>query len=166
MRKKTISIIGSAEPGAESYKMAVKLGKELVDAGYRVATGGLQGIMKAAMEGAHQSKNYQEGDTIGIIPGTDINDANEFVDIVIPTGLGYARNLILVQTGAAVIAIEGSWGTLSEISLAAQQAKPIILMSGTGGWVQYLSEREEMLTRNIYVAENVREALEIINRLI
>ena len=91
-RKKIITVVGSAEPCEENYLLAMELGMKLVDNGYRVATGGLGGIMKAVLEGARQSANYQNGDTLGIIPGDDRKTANKFADIVIPTGMGYARN--------------------------------------------------------------------------
>ncbi|MHA1729035.1 MAG: TIGR00725 family protein [Promethearchaeota archaeon] len=125
-RKKIIGIIGTSSASPSVLSLAKMLGERLIDNGYRIATGGLMGIMEAVSKGAHNSSRYKEGDVIGIIPGHLKSDANDFVDIVIPTRMGYARNLILVSTADAVVAIAGGSGTLSEISMAWQYNKPII----------------------------------------
>lgn len=89
----------------------------LVDAGYRVVTGGMGGVMEAVHKGVRGSPNWFDGAGIGILPGSDISQANPFVDIAIPTGLDHGRNSIVAHS-AAVIAIGGGAGTMSEMALA------------------------------------------------
>ena len=90
-------------------------------------TGGLTGVMEAASKGAHEAG----GMTIGILPGTDRRDANAYVKVALPTGMGEARNALVVRAADAVIAIGGEWGTLSEIALARKTGKPVV---GLGSW--------------------------------
>jgi uncharacterized protein (TIGR00725 family) len=84
--------------------------------------GGLGGAMEAACRGAKQAG----GTTVGILPGSDRSAANEFVDVAVPTGLGEARNALVVRTADALIAVGGGYGTLSEIALALRGGKPVI----------------------------------------
>lgn len=114
-----IAVIGNARlpAGDPRLDLAEAIGRQLVDAGYRVITGGMGGVMEAAHKGAHSSANWFDGAGIGILPGSDISQANRFVDIAIPTGLDHARNVIVAQS-AAVIGIGGGAGTLSEMALA------------------------------------------------
>ncbi|MBM3853942.1 MAG: acyl-CoA synthetase, partial [Verrucomicrobia bacterium] len=95
------------------------MGRLLVDHGCRVVTGGLGGIMAAAMEGARQSTKYREGDTIAVLPGHDPAEAAESADIVLATGMSLGRNIV-VANADGLIAIGGGAGTLSEIALAWQ----------------------------------------------
>jgi uncharacterized protein (TIGR00725 family) len=114
-----VAIIGDGDtaPGATAHALAESLGTLLVDAGFRVVTGGLGGVMEAACRGARQAQAYQPGDTIGILPGHDNSAANAFVDIAIATGLGHARNLVVAHADA-VVAVGGGAGTLSELAMA------------------------------------------------
>ena len=107
-RRKIVAVIGNKaiEKDGVRYKIAYEIGKALVDNGYRVQTGGLQGVMSAVLEGAKASKNYREGDTIALVPSFDTETANEFADIVIPTGLDMMRNA-LVANAYAVIGVGG-----------------------------------------------------------
>jgi len=95
--------------------------------------------MEAVCKGARQSSNYKYGCTIGILPTMNRADANEFCNIVIPTGLGFARNQLVVNAGDAVVAVGGGAGTLSEIAFAWQFGKPIICYRGFGGWSEKLA---------------------------
>lgn len=119
MRRKTISVIGDASLEENSPKeiFAQELGKTLVDNGYRIVSGGLNGVMKAVFKGAHESEKYREGDTVAVLPGNNPDEANEYADIVIATGLDAARNIIVANSDA-VIAVGGGCGTLSELSYA------------------------------------------------
>ncbi|MDO5844055.1 MAG: LOG family protein [Methanocorpusculum sp.] len=119
MRRPLISVIGdgSLEENSPKEIFAFELGKALVDNGYRIVSGGLGGVMKAAFRGAHSSEKYREGDTVAILPGNNPVDANEFADIVIATGLDAARNFIVANSDA-VVAVGGGCGTLSELSYA------------------------------------------------
>lgn len=125
--KKIIAVIGSHDADAKLAKMAEEVGREVAKLGCILVCGGLGGIMEAACKGTKEAG----GMTIGIIPGNNKNDANKYVDIVIPTGMGYARNVLVVKAADIVIALPGEYGTLSEIAYAMQMEKPTI---GIGTW--------------------------------
>lgn len=114
-QRKVIAIIGDSNVSEQSnaYQLAYELGKVLVDNGFRIQTGGLGGVMEAAMKGAKSSCCYQRGDTIAIIPSSDETEVNDYADIVIPTGLDILRNGKVVEADV-VIALGGGAGTLSE----------------------------------------------------
>ena len=131
-RRKTAAVIGGARVERHTYEQALALGEALVDAGFRIVCGGRTGVMEAACRGARSSSSYREGDTTGILPGYDASDANDYVDTVICTGMGHARNAIVVASADVVIAIAGGAGTMSEIALAWQLGKPIIALGGSG----------------------------------
>ncbi len=109
-----IAVIGAGDPSPEITDLAERVGKELASRGAHLVCGGLGGVMEAACKGAKSAG----GTTIGILPGGDPTQANPWVDIPICTGMGYARNAIVVKSGSAVIAVGGAYGTLSEIGHA------------------------------------------------
>lgn len=115
-------MIGAGEPSDEVASLAEQVGSELARRDVTIVCGGLGGVMAAACKGAKSAG----GTTIGILPGGDPNLANEWVDIPICTGLGYARNVIVVKSGRAVIAVGGAYGTLSEIAHALGDGIPVI----------------------------------------
>ncbi len=118
-----IAVIGSSNPAfPEHLELAEQVGRELARRGATVVCGGLSGIMEAVCRGA----KAEGGMTIGILPGNTPRDANAFVDIPIVTGMRYSRNVIVVNTGSAVIAIGGAWGTLSEIGHALGDGIPVV----------------------------------------
>ena len=117
-----ISVIGAGEPSPEIERLAEQVGEDLARRGMTVVCGGLGGVMEAACRGAKSAG----GTTIGILPGSDPGDANGWVDIPVCTGLSYARNVIVVKTGRAVIAVGGAYGTLSEIGHALAEGIPVI----------------------------------------
>lgn len=127
MRKTTISVIGGSKCSKEVEQIAHKIGKIVANMGAILICGGLGGVMKAVCQGAKSAN----GLTIGIIISYDKNDANEFCDIVIPSGLGYARNVLVVQAGDIIVALPGEYGTLSEVAYGLQFKKPVISL---GGW--------------------------------
>jgi uncharacterized protein (TIGR00725 family) len=133
-RRPLIAVIGDAklEPGSMKDKLAEDVGRELIDAGYRVLTGGLGGVMESACRGARLSPKYHSGDTVGVLPGHDPGDANESVDIVIASGLDHVRNSIVAHADA-VIAIGGGAGTMSEMCFAWIYKRLVIGMR-VGGW--------------------------------
>ena len=139
-RRKIVAVIGNkhVDEGSIRQQMAYDIGKALVDNGYRVLTGGVNGVMKAAMEGARASKNYREGDTIAIIPSFDSEMANEYADVVIPTGLDAMRNAI-VSNSYAVIGVGGGAGTPCEYAFAWSFKRLIIAFENTGGWSEKLA---------------------------
>ena len=117
-----ISVIGGGEPTPDELALAEEVGRELGGRGITVACGGLGGVMAAVCKGSKSAG----GTTIGILPGSTPDEANRWVDIPICTGLGYARNVIVVKTGRAVIAVGGAYGTLSEIGHALGDGIPVI----------------------------------------
>jgi uncharacterized protein (TIGR00725 family) len=127
MAKKIVSVIGGHSCSPEVEQIAQELGKKLAKvAGYLVC-GGLGGVMEAVCSGFKSGG----GVTIGIIPSYDKNTANKYVDIVLPTGLGFARNVLVAQAGDSVVALPGEYGTLSEIAYARHFGKPVISL---GSW--------------------------------
>jgi uncharacterized protein (TIGR00725 family) len=118
-----ISVIGSSRPTTQEHiDLAEAVGQELAKRGIMVVCGGLTGIMEAVCRGAKSAG----GTTIGILPGHTASNANKYVDIPIVTGMGYSRNVIVVHSGSAVIAIGGAYGTLSEIGHALSESIPVI----------------------------------------
>lgn len=117
-----VSVIGSSQCTSEIAQLAMRTGELLAKSGFGIVCGGGSGVMEAVCRGAAKV----EGVTIGILPGDNPGSANPSVQIPIPTGLGEARNAIVVRAGAAVLAIGGGYGTLSEIALALKWGKPVI----------------------------------------
>ncbi len=116
-----ISVIGGSEVTAEEAATAERLGRELGERGHEVVCGGLTGVMEAVAQGAAEGG----GHTIGILPGDDPAAANQYVDVPIVTGLGSARNVLVVKNGDAAIAVDGGPGTLSEIAHALDLGRPV-----------------------------------------
>ncbi|RKY87624.1 TIGR00725 family protein [candidate division KSB1 bacterium] len=121
-RKPIIGVIGGGFCTTEISEIAEKVGEKIAEKGAILICGGLGGVMEAACKGA-KNKN---GITIGILPGNDINDANPYVDFPVATGMGFARNIIIVWTAQCLIAINGKYGTLSEIAYALAFNKPVV----------------------------------------
>ncbi len=122
-----IAVIGSADCDETVAALARAVGGEIARRGAVLVCGGRGGVMAAACQGA----KAQGGLTVGILPGPDRSEANAFVDLPIVTGLGEARNAIVVRSASAVIAISGGYGTLSEIGLARKMGRPVV---GLGTW--------------------------------
>jgi hypothetical protein len=120
-----VSVIGS---GAEHEERAEEVGRLLAEGGATVVTGGLGEVMAAASRGAKRAG----GTTIGIVPDESKARANEWVDHVVVTGIGHARNLAVVASGDAVIAVGGKYGTLAEIGLALTLGRPVVVLEP--GW--------------------------------
>ncbi len=117
-----VAVIGGSAPAPEEAAAAEAVGRALAEAGAILICGGRGGVMEAACRGAKAAG----GLTIGILPGTRRSEANPYVDIPILTGIGEARNAIITRTAQAVIAIGGSYGTLSEISFALAFGVPVV----------------------------------------
>lgn len=122
MGKIFIGVIGSSEVNEKIARIAFEVGKEIASRGGILVCGGLGGIMENAARGAKEGG----GLTIGILPGDSPHEANPYIDIAIPTGMGEARNIIIIRTVRVVIAISGEYGTLSEIGFALRLGKPVI----------------------------------------
>jgi uncharacterized protein (TIGR00725 family) len=117
-----VAVSGGGDAGAEACRLAEEVGGELARRGAVVLTGGLGGAMEAACRGA----KAEGGMTVGILPSEDRADANDWVDVAVPTGLGEGRNALLVRAADAVIAVAGEFGTLSEIALALRLGRPVV----------------------------------------
>ncbi len=122
-----IGIIGGASPEPEFSQTAYELGKWIAEKGAVLVCGGLSGVMEAAARGAKRSG----GLTIGILPGTSLRDANPHIDIPIATGLGYSRNSLVAMNADVLIAVDGQFGTLTEIAYGNIYGKKVI---GIGTW--------------------------------
>lgn len=120
-----IGVIGTGESKEETDRAAFEVGCEVARAGAVLVCGGLGGVMESAARGGRE----QGGVTIGILPGPDKKEANPYIDFPIPTGLGHARNALVVRSSDALIAVGGGYGTLSEIALALKMGKPVVGLS-------------------------------------
>jgi hypothetical protein len=116
-----VSVVGGSTVSEEGASLARDTGKLLAQRGHTVVCGGLGGVMEAACRGADDA----DGTTIGILPTDRRADANPYVDVAIATGLGHARNALVVMNGDAVVAIEGSGGTLSEVGFGLVYDRPV-----------------------------------------
>ena len=148
-RKRFIAVIGGNQCSPQEAQLAEEVGRELARQGAILVCGGLGGVMEAACRGA----SSEGGITIGILPGDSRQAANRYVQIPIVTGLGYARNLAVVKSAQAVIAINGSYGTLSEISHALQSGIPVI---GINTWSLSINDQQD---KSIIPAQNAVEAV-------
>ena len=133
-----ISVIGGGDPPPEARRLAYEVGRELARRGAMVACGGLGGVMEEVCRGARE----EGGTTIGILPGDDASAANPYVTVPIATGMGYARNSIVAKAGGAVIAIDGAYGTLSEIGHALAEGITVV---GLDTWTFSYGGREDTL---------------------
>ena len=122
-----VAVIGPGEATEDEARDAESVGALLAQNGAVVVCGGLGGVMEAACKGAA----LNGGPSVGILPGLDRSAGNGYASVTLPTGLGELRNGLVVGAGDAVIAIGGSWGTLSELALAMRAGKPTFLL---GGW--------------------------------
>lgn len=171
--KPIVSVIGDAvvDENDEEYQLGVEIGKLLVDAGFRVQTGGLGGIMEAVFKGAKESSKYEFGDTIAILPGNDVSEANEYADIKVATGLDNMRAKQVVDA-YAVIAIGGGAGTLAEIATAWSMYKLIVAWEKKGWSAKLANSRvdercryKEIQDDRVYSFKSADEAIELIKNL-
>ncbi|RKZ20667.1 TIGR00725 family protein [bacterium] len=117
-----IGVIGGSQVSSEIYRLAYEVGREIGKRGHILVNGGLSGVMEASAKGAKE----EGGLVVGILPGHSKESANPWVDIPVVTGMGEARNVIIVRTSDVLIAIDGRYGTLSEIAFALVFGKPVI----------------------------------------
>lgn len=148
-KKKFIAVIGGSECSPQEAELAEEVGRELARQGAFLVCGGLGGIMAAACKGA----SSEGGVTIGILPGGSRQAANPYVQIPIVTNLGEARNVVLVKSAEAVIAIGGGYGTLSEIGHALRNGIPVV---GLNTWSLSRNDRSD---NSIILAQDPAEAV-------
>jgi uncharacterized protein (TIGR00725 family) len=122
-----VAVIGASNPRPQDVEHAHAAGRRLAELGAIVVTGGRGGVMEAACRGAKEGG----GQTVGILPGFDRSDANDFVDVALATGLGELRNGLVARAAQAVVAVGGAWGTLAEIAFARAAGT---LVFGVGTW--------------------------------
>lgn len=153
-----IAVVGPGEADPLTSDRAEVVGQAIATAGADLVCGGLGGVMEAACRGARSAG----GRTIGILPGGERAAANPHVDVVVPTGLGEARNAVVVRTADALIAVSGGWGTLSEIALAAKLARPVVGVDTW--WVRRPDGSDDGLDRTDDPAAAVALALRALER--
>jgi uncharacterized protein (TIGR00725 family) len=153
-----IAVVGAGACDVGTAAMAEEVGRLLARAGAVVVTGGLGGVMEAACRGARD----EGGITLGLLPGTERNEANNWVEVAVPTGLGEARNALVVRTADALIAVGGEFGTLSEIALALKTGKPVV---GINSWeLSRGGQAVEVIVRASTPGEAVSFALQLSQR--
>jgi uncharacterized protein (TIGR00725 family) len=153
-----IGVIGNSSCSPEEAKLAESIGELLAQRGATIVCGGLGGVMEAVCRGA-KSKG---GVTVGILPGENSSMANPWVDIPVVTGIGEARNVAVVKSAQAVIAIGGGYGTLSEIAFALKSSIPVI---GLNTWsLSRNGQAEDSIIRVQSATEAVDKAISLVKR--
>jgi uncharacterized protein (TIGR00725 family) len=127
MDRRYVAVVGAGDASARQVSQAEAVGRAVAASGAVLVCGGLGGVMAAACRGAKEAG----GLTVGILPGTDRTGANPHLDVALPTGLGEARNAVVVRAADAVVAVGGGYGTLSEMALALKAGIPVV---GLGTW--------------------------------
>lgn len=125
-RRVLIGVVGAARPSPAGLALAAEVGRLLAVRGAVLVCGGLGGVMEAAARGCAEAG----GDVLGILPGGDAASANPWVTIAVPTNMGHARNVIIAHTALALIAVEGEYGTHSEMAIALKLGKPVAALPG------------------------------------
>ncbi len=121
-RKIYLGVIGAGDASPDIYALAREVGREAALSGWIVLTGGLGGVMEAAARGAREAG----GSTLGILPKGDRNEANPYIEIAVATNMHHARNAIIAHTADALIAVDGEYGTLSEVAFGLKLGKPVV----------------------------------------
>lgn len=144
-----VAVIGPGDATSQQTRNAEEIGRKLAEGGAIVVCGGLGGVMEAACRGASGAA----GTTVGLLPGTDRDSANEWVQIAIPTGLGELRNGLVIRAADTVIAVGGAYGTLSEIALALRAGIPVI---GLNTWeiegIERVESADDAVSRALHRA--------------
>ncbi|HEX55279.1 MAG: TIGR00725 family protein [Candidatus Altiarchaeales archaeon] len=159
-----IGVIGrDGEISDELRRIAEDIGRKIAENGYVLICGGRGGVMEAACKGARS----MNGITVGILPSLNRGDANPYVDIVITTGMGHARNSLVVSSSDVVVAIDGRIGTLSEIALALNYGRPVIVIENTGGVSEFIVEKlKEIGIEGKIILSNPDDFIENVKKLI
>jgi uncharacterized protein (TIGR00725 family) len=126
-----IGVAGASRPAPGLLEQAEVLGRRLAEAGAVVVCGGGPGVMEAVCRGARSAG----GTTVGLLPGLDRREGNPYLSVAVPTGMGQGRNLLLIRSSDAVVAVGGGFGTLSEIALALRTGVPVV---GLATWSLHL----------------------------
>ena len=139
-RRTCIALCGPRAAGEAELAVAEEVGAELARRDVDLVCGGLGGAMEAAARGHQRARRGAASPlVIGVLPGEDVSAANVHCDVVIPSGLGVARNVLVVRAADALILVSGGAGTLSEAALGWQLGKPLVSLGGSGGWAESLA---------------------------
>jgi uncharacterized protein (TIGR00725 family) len=149
-RRRLVAVCGESDPQTSLADLAFELGRGIAQRDAVLICGGLTGVMEHAARGARAAG----GLTIGLLPGDDPNEANEYVQVAIATGVGHARNAILARTADGVVALGGGLGTLSEIALALRNGRPTI------GIQTWRFDRDRRTEPELPIAANPKDALD------
>jgi uncharacterized protein (TIGR00725 family) len=149
-RRRLVAVCGESDPQTSLADLAFELGRGIAQRDAVLICGGLTGVMEHAARGARAAG----GLTIGLLPGDDPDEANDYVHVAIATGLGHARNAILARTADGVIALGGGLGTLSEIALALRNGRPTI------GIQTWRFDRDRRTEPELPIAANPKDALD------
>ncbi len=166
MKIKTVGIIGDSLEKPELNKIAEEMGRKLASAGITIITGGREGVMGAASRGASSvNKRPETARVIGILPGISKEEGNQHLDYAIPTGIGWARNQIVVLASDIVLAVGGGAGTLSEMAYAWAYNKPVVAFSNVEGWSNKLGGHkiDDKRADSIIKVNSEDEAMRVIN---
>lgn len=147
MRELIIGMIGASSASDSELAAARAIGEEIARRGSILITGGLGGVMEAGARGAFEVGAL----TVGILPGADRGEANRYIKIAIPTGMGHARNIIIAQSAERLIAVGGGYGTLSEAAIGLKLNKPLVALGGR--W-------RELALEGLIVVDTPEEAIE------
>lgn len=150
-----VAVFGPGHPTRDEYNLAAEVGRRLAGRGVTLVCGGLYGVMEAACMGAKEAG----GRTVGVLRTYNRHEANAYVDVVIPTGLGDGRNVIVATAGEAGIAIGGQLGTLSEIAIALKHGIPVV---GLNTWKL---DRDTLFDRLLPAARTPEEAVDMAIRM-
>lgn len=150
MRRHLVGVIGAAAPTPEGYAMARQVGAALAAAGAVVVCGGLGGVMEAAARGCNEAG----GEVLGILPGPDAEGANPYVTLAVPTNMGHARNVIIAHSAEALIAVEGEYGTVSEMAVGLKLGRPVYAL------------RPEHPLSGVEVVDTAQQAVDLVMSLL
>jgi uncharacterized protein (TIGR00725 family) len=151
-----VAVVGPAQAGLEESQAAEEIGRCLARAGAVLVCGGLGGVMEAACRGAAEAG----GLSVGLLPGLRRDEGNPWLGVAVPTGMGEARNALVVRAADAVVAVGGGWGTLSEVALALKAGKPVV---GISTWeLAKAGTAVEGIVRVRSPAEAVERVLELV----
>jgi len=135
MRTRLVAVIGDGRAlSADEAKLPEALGAGLVRAGFGIVCGGLGGVMEAVCRGAARARGEARWPPlVGVVPSYDADSGNEYLDVVLPTGMGHARNALVAAGGEVVVCVGGATGALSEVGLARKIGRPVVALPGSGG---------------------------------
>jgi uncharacterized protein (TIGR00725 family) len=154
-RRRYAALIGPGRCDDSTAALAEEVGAGLARTGFTLVTGGAYGAMEAASRGAQKAG----GMVVGLLPGTDRSEGNEWSDVTLATGLGHARNLAVVASADVVVAVGGEWGTLSEVGLAGVVGRPVVLLAG------WRLEHAARMPSEVAYADTPEQAVELADAL-